>query len=338
MTFLSRLTLTAVVAVTGLSLGTARAAEPDPLLPSDTTGIVYMNFRQVLDSDLMKKFALEQMKQALEGEDAQKMLKQLGLDPLKDIDRATIGFWGQGPDDMNFLAVVRGKFDPEKLFNAIKAEAGKNPDKVSLVKKGKYTLVKMANENPGPGQPKEAYAAVADEKTIVFGSKDTITVAAIEKAEKGTTKTELNRQMTALMLKMDEKATMYMCGLNTSKEVPVLPPQVGQIFDDPEKLAKQLSKIENVSVTLRITEDVGLELSAGMKSTEDASDFGDTMNDLVNKAKAFLPFIGGSQPNMKQLATELGKTLKASSKDKDVTISLKLSSKAIAAAAGKDDQ
>ena len=51
------------------------------------------------------------------------MLEELGLDPLKDIDRVTIGSWGKGPEDMKRSCVVRGKFDPEKLFKAAK-EAG----------------------------------------------------------------------------------------------------------------------------------------------------------------------------------------------------------------------
>lgn len=337
MKFVTRISLLAVLATAGLS-ASARAADPDPLLPKETTGIVYVNFRQVLESDMIKKYAMEQMKQAMEGEEAQKVLKGLGLDPLKDIDRLTVGFWGKGGDDTNFAGVLRGKFDPEKLFKAIEAESKKNPDKVKLVKSGKYTLVKGENENPQPGQPKEFYGAVADEKTIVVGSSEKHVVDTLKRAEAGTTKAELSKEMTQLMIKMDEKATMYMCGLNTTKEVPQLPPQLGQVFDDPEKLAKQIANIETISVTFRVTEDIAFEMSAGMKNEDSAKEMGEMMEDLVGKAKAFLPFIGGSQPQMKPLTTEIGKSLKAGSKNKDVTISLKLSGKAIGAAAGKDDQ
>jgi hypothetical protein len=337
MKFLTRLALVATLAVTGLTAA-ARAADPDPLLPKETSAVMYLNFRQVLDSEMIKKYAAEQMKQAMEGEGAQKMLKDLGLDPMKDIDRMTVGFWGKGGDDMNFMGVLRGKFDPEKLFKAIEAEAKKNPDKVKLVKSGKYTLVKGENENPQPGQPKEFYGAVADEKTIVLGSSEKAVVDTLGRAEAGTTKAELSSAMTKLMLKMDEKATMYMCGLNTEKKVPELPPQLGQVFDDPEKLAKQIANIETGSVTLKVTEDVALEIAVGMKDTDAATEMGGMMEDLVGKAKAFLPFIGGSQPQMKPLTTEIGKTLKAKTDNKDVVISLKLSGKAIGAAAGKDDQ
>ncbi|MFO0934946.1 MAG: hypothetical protein U0798_00335 [Gemmataceae bacterium] len=337
MKFASRLALTAVLVIAGLS-APARAAEPDPLLPKETTSIIYVNFRQVLDSGLVKKYAMEQMKQAMEGEGAQQVLKELGLDPLKDIDRLTIGLWGKGAEDMNFAGVVRGKFDPAKLFKAVEAEAKKNPDKVKLVKNGKYTLIKAVNENAQPGQPKEVYGAVADEKTIVIGSSEKNVIDSLARSEAGTTKSEMSNAMTKLMLKMDEKSTIYMCGLNTSKEVPQLPPQLGQVFDDPEKLAKQLANIETISFILNVTEDISVEIAAGMKDTDAATEMGGMMEDLVGKAKAFLPFIGSSQPQMKPLTSEIGKTLKAKSKDKDVVISLKISGKSIGAATGKDDQ
>ena len=163
-------------------------------------------------------------------------------------------------------------------------------------------------------------------------------IDALGRAEAGTTKADLSNAMTKLMLKMDEKATVYFCGLNTTKEVPQLPPQLGQVFDDPEKLAKQMANIETMAMSLKVTEDIALEITAGMKDADSATEMGGMMEDLVGKAKAFLPFIGGSQPNMKPLTQEIGKSLKAKSKDKDVMITLKLSGKAIGAAAGKDDQ
>ena len=153
MKFVTRLALTAMLVTAGLS-APVRAAEPDPLLPKETTAVIYVNFRQVLESEMVKKYAIEQFKQGLEGEEAQKVLKGLGLDPLKDIDRLIVGVWGKGADDINFAGVLRGNFDPEKLFKAIEAEAKKNPDKLSLVKKGKYTLVKGTNENANPANRK----------------------------------------------------------------------------------------------------------------------------------------------------------------------------------------
>ena len=61
MPLLHRLVLCAALAA-GLTAPT-RAAEPDKLLPATTDSVVQVNIRQVLDSDIAKKYALEQLKQ-----------------------------------------------------------------------------------------------------------------------------------------------------------------------------------------------------------------------------------------------------------------------------------
>ena len=78
-----------------LAAQTTRAADPDKLLPADAEFVLSVNVKQIVESDIIKKYALAQMKQALQGNDAQKMLKELGLDPLKDIDRVVLGGSGK---------------------------------------------------------------------------------------------------------------------------------------------------------------------------------------------------------------------------------------------------
>ena len=338
MRFVTRLTLAASLVV-GTIAAPARAAEPDPLLPPETEGVVYVNFKQILESDIIKKYALDAIKQGLETENAQQMMKALGLDPLKDVERLSIGFWSGKPsgEESNFAGTVRGKFDPEKLFKAVEAESKKNPERVKLIKNGKYTLIKATNEEAQPGMPKDLFAAVADDKTIVMASSEKVCVTQIQRTEEGASKSALSKAMTALILKMDDKASMYFCGLNTIKEAPMMPPQIGQIIDDPEKFAKQLVNIDTMAMEFRLSDEFGMSMTMSMKNKDSAEEMGGMMEDLIGKAKAFLPFLG-SQPNMKPLVQELGKTLKAKTDKNDVVVGLKLSSKAIAALAGRDDQ
>ena len=78
--------------------GPARAAEVDPYLPDDTEVLVTVNVRQVLDSPLVKKSTLEKLREALKDIDmAEDVLKDLGFDPFKDLDRVTA-----------FIRAVRG--------------------------------------------------------------------------------------------------------------------------------------------------------------------------------------------------------------------------------------
>jgi hypothetical protein len=316
----------------GLS-ASARAAEVDPLLPPETESVLFVNVRQILDSDLVKKYALGQIKQALAGNDAKKMLDKLGLDPLKDVDRVTVGSWGKDKEDMNAVFIVRGKFDPQKLFKAAEEEAKNNGDKIAIVTDGEYKLVKLTTDE----SPKPIFAAVMDdEKTIIAGTDKKLVSDVLTAAKKGTAKPRLKKDLAALVLKQDEKASMFAAGLTEGKiENVQIPPGLPGV--DPAKLAKQLEKLQNFAMTLRLTEDVSLEVAMGMKDTDAADDFGATVDSLIGTVKQFLPLLAGQQPKAKPLVDEITKSLKSKVKDKDVLVTLKLSADAIGKATGGDD-
>lgn len=313
-----------------------RAAEVDALLPAETESVLFVNVRQILDSDLVKKYALGQIKQALQGNENQKMLKDLGLDPLKDVDRVTVGSWGKGPEDMEAVAIVRGRFDPEKLFAAAKDQASKNADKMAIVEEKvgdkTYKLVKITQDN----QPKPFYVAVADEKTIVGANDKKLTTAILAAAEKGNAKPSLKKDLAALILKQDEKASVFACGLMEGKadNVPGLNNIPGV---NPEKFQKGLEKLKTFAMTMRLTDEVGLEVVMGMKDADAADDFGAEISNLIGTAKGFLPLLTQNQPNLKPLVDEVSKTLKSKVKDKDVSINLKVTAESIGKATGAGD-
>ena len=308
----------------------ARAAEIDPVLPKETEQVVYVNVRQVVDSELVKKFALGQIKQTMEGnEDVQKFLKDFGIDPFKDIDRVTIGSWGgKGDDDEGqVVGVIRGRFDAEKIFAAVKKEAAANSDRISIVTEGDYKLVKVTQEK----QPKPIYAAVADENTVVAGN-DKKSVAAAVGAAKNKTKAIVKKDLARLLLKQDEKASMYAVGLIDGKDLPI-PPTLPIPNLDPAKLRKHADSLKNVAVTVKLTADVDLEVTAGMADADSAGDFADTVKQLVGQVKAFLPIVAGPKPNLKSLVDDVTKTLKATAADDVVTVVLKLTADALGKAA-----
>src|SRR5262245_44856070 len=93
----------------------ARAAEPDKFLPSDTEQLVTINFRQILDSALVKKVGLDMLRDLLKSEETvSEVLKDLGLDPFKDLEKLQIA----GPADVEgdkALMILSGKFDVDKF-------------------------------------------------------------------------------------------------------------------------------------------------------------------------------------------------------------------------------
>src|SRR5262245_27218684 len=130
----SRLGLAAAVAA--ILTAPVRAAEADPLLPADSDTVAYVNVKQLVGSDVIKKFALEQIKQLLAGQEVKKLLEDMGLDPLKDVEKIWVGMSGKNKDDAKVLAIIHGNFDPDKLFKAAEAATKKDGDKFSMIKDG----------------------------------------------------------------------------------------------------------------------------------------------------------------------------------------------------------
>lgn len=328
--------LLALVLTAGVA-ASARAAEVEPLLPKETEQVVHANFKQMLDSDIIKKYAMGQIKQALQGEDVKGMLEALGLDPLKDIESASAGLWGKG-EETNAVGVIKGKFDAKKLFDAAKAEADKNKDKVEIVTEKaddkEVTLVKMTQ-----GEGKPTYLTVADDKTILFSTDKKFALAALNGFNKKE-KAKLSKELTALVLKQDEKASLYYCAV-TEGMVKDLP---AGAFDglknvgvDGEKMEEQVKKMQTIAVTINLGKEVKFSAVAGMKDADAAEEFTGTLDKLLDTAKTFLPLVGGQQANLKTLIDDLTKSIGVKAKDKDVTLSFQLSAKAISDAAGKDE-
>ncbi|MCU0703161.1 MAG: hypothetical protein MUF18_04130 [Fimbriiglobus sp.] len=328
--------LLALVLTTAVA-ATTRAAEVEPLLPKDTEQVVHMNFKQMLDSDIMKKYAMGQLKQALQGEDIKKVLETLGLDPLKDIERATMGIWTKEADT-NVLGVIKGKFDTKKLYEGAKAFSADSQAKMELLTEsvdGKdVTLVKMTGDNGKPG-----YLTVADESTILVGTEKKIAIDALASFNKKE-KAKLSKELTALLLKQDDKASMYLAAVTEGKlkDIPEESLEaLSNIGLDPKKLKGQLEKMSTVSVTLNMGKEVKLAAVMGMKDADAAEDFNGTLDKLVETAKVFLPLAVNRFPQGKTMIDDLTKTLGVKTKDKDVTLSLSLTAQAIGDLAGKDE-
>ena len=328
---LRRLFLAATLTA-GLSLSaSARAAEIDTLLPSETESVIFLNVKQILASDIVKKYALGQLKQMMESnENAQRMMKDLGIDPTKDVERVTAGTWGKDKDDFSVVAIVRGTFDPVKLMAAAEKEAKTNGDKVAIVTEGDFKLVKFTDEK----QPKPVYASLADATTLVASNDKKLVVNALTAANKKS-KPTVKKELAQLLLKMDEKASMYLCGVVDGSKLE-LPPGVQIPNVDTAKLVEQLKKMKNLSITLSVTDEISLDMNAAMADGDAADDLGDTLSQLIGVVKNFLPAVANN-PKAKPLAEEVTKTLKSKVKDKDVNLTLKLSGGSIDKAIGGGD-
>lgn len=336
--FRSRISASAVLA---LAVATpSPAADVHPLLPAETEQVIYVNFRQIIDSQLVRRYALEQMKQSLQAEAAQKVMTDLGLDPLKDVDELTAGFWAEDPKAPKGIVVLSGKFDPVKLFNAADVQSKKTPEKIEIVAEGKYKFVRVVvgnpdETNPNPGMPfKELYFSLPSDSMILASTEKELLAKTMGRVEKKDTKPMVRKPLGALITNMDGKASFYTCSLNDPNKVGDIPPN--PIFDDTVALKKQIQNVETTAMTVRVGEDVGLELILGMKDTTSADEFGGTVDGALDKVKSFLPLLGG-QPKFKPFVDDLSKNLKSKTKGKEIHVTVVISGKAIATIAGAPD-
>jgi hypothetical protein len=315
MTRLSRFALAAGFAL-ALAAPAARAAEPDPLLPADSDTVAYVNLKQLVGSEVVKKFALEQIKQALAGQDAKKLLDEMGLDPLKDVDTIWAGSSGKGPDDMKALVVVHGKFDPKKLLATAEAATKKDGDKFALVKDENGTMFKF---QPDQGNP--VYGTVVNETTLVAGTDKKVIGAALKRAEDKQKKVALGATLAGLVKQMDAKSSMFVASvvkgkLNNVKFPQQLPPDVFGGFE------KALPNTDTLTMVVKVTADINLEVTFGMKDEDAATDMGDAMKGMLGGIKGLLALLA-TDPKAKPL-NDVVKTLTSSVKDKSVVVTGKV--------------
>src|SRR5262249_9410592 len=115
--------------------GVASAADVDPYLPDDAEAVLTVNVRQILDSPLIKKHALESVQKLLESSSL-KDLKDLDLDLQKDIDRLVFANSGSEADRLLFIA--HGRYEVAKFEAKALALANAQPKqwKITLVPDG----------------------------------------------------------------------------------------------------------------------------------------------------------------------------------------------------------
>ena len=306
----------AIAAALAVALApTARAADVDKLLPADAEYVVHFNLKQILDSEIIKKYALDQLKQALQGNDAQAMLKELGIDPLKDVEKITIGASGTDQNDAKALIMVRGNFDPDKLFKAAEAQSKKDGDRFTMVKDGNDVMFKYQPDNGNP-----MYGTVVDKTTVVVATDKKIITTASAAFAAGKA-SAASKDLSALISKMDDKASMWVCAVTKDKLNNVKLPGGGGGMG--QNIQGQLAKMDSVTVTLRVTGDISLDVNLGMATEAAADEMGKTVEEGLGTIKGALPFLAANDERMKPLV-DVVKTLKSEVKSKVVSVSAKL--------------
>jgi len=296
----------------------ARAAEVDKLLPNDTETLLTINVKQIVDAPLVQKLAIDELKKALKNMDeAQKVLTDLGFDPFKDLESITIALSSGSDTDKN-LIIAHGKFDVAKITAKAEEVAKDMKDVV------KFTKVPGAGAGAGaesgkinlyevnvPGQAQVLFVTLVDKNTMLASAGKDYVLDAIDK-KAGRKKSELkNKELQALLGRIDGKQSIWTAVLGSTLEKSQL------INDDTAK--DLISKLLDANLGITIDKDVKAEVGITAKNPEDAKKLDEAINDNLNQAVGILSLLVGNSPEIKPLLTIL-KSVRPSIKDKTITI------------------
>jgi hypothetical protein len=311
---MGRLALT--LALAGLA-PTAASAARDYYLPVDSEVVVNINLRQLFDAPLVKDNLLDKAREAIKASPAAEVLKELGLDPFKDLDRIVIAGPAATKEQDRGLVIVRGKFNTTKLKakaeDLVKAEATA-ADK-PLIKKlkvpdgaGGDAIIYQVRP---PDAPIAFFVSILDEKTILASPGKDYVVDAIRAA--GKTPELKDKGLETLLDKMEERQSISIAAISDV---------LGKALGDLAGAVGGLDKVTAVSGGLTLTDEIKLEVGISTKGTDAAKELHDSLSQQINLALALAAAVSQgveANPGL-DLVLELLKSVRVTSKDKAVFI------------------
>jgi len=302
------------LAVAALALaGSARAVEADALVPEDAEALISVNVRQLLDSPLVQKYALEQLRTQLkQNNEAAKAFQALGLDPFKDVDSIVLTKGAGGNEKI--LVVVRGRFDLDKIQKAASDFSEKNPGKLKVSKEKDLQVYEMKGE----GNP--AYAAFANKNTLIVTPKRETTVKAVSSGEERGT---LNKEMKTTLGHVRGTPSVWFAALVTE--------EMRKGMKNNPQAAGLAPKLESITGSINISDDVKLAVRVHTTDAKAAAQVKQTITQL----KPLLALLAQNNEELAPMLNELLDNLKISAEKNTTSVTLDISQQMIEKASKK---
>jgi hypothetical protein len=304
--------LLALVVVALVVAAPTRAADIEKYLSDETDGVVTIDVKGFFTSPLAKKLGLDK---SLRDESAARMLKEIGLDPAQDIDRAVIGLSAGNQK----VIVVEGKFDPAKMEAKLEEFAKDKKDFLTVHKteKGKVfeiakldELIKLPDLVQGIINLKgeKGFIAIADKGHVILAQSQDALAEAIAKGEgKKTTKLK-NRDLAGLIGKMDSRQTVSVALTGSTTG---------------------LEKTKSITGGINVTADVKIGVVITADDTDAAKATEDSLAEQLGQFRAILQQACTANKGAYVPIIDVLKSIKTESKDKNVTVSSTLTGEAI---------
>ena len=240
------------------------------LLP-DAEVIFKLNIKQMMGSELMKKGGIEHLKQAINSnEQAKTLLEAAGLDVTKDVDSILASAAGTSAKDARTRVVVKGRFNPEKVGEALKKR-----DDVKVSKEGATQLYEV------PVHDQTMFAAFADKNTVVLAHNKDAVVNAVK--EGGKKAVPVSKDMSKALSRFTGKESMAVAV--------VISDDVKKMIANAPRVGESAAKLQTVTAALTITDSVTFNLT-GITGNEKAAK---SLGNLLQILKAAAAESAGDQ-------------------------------------------
>jgi hypothetical protein len=276
----------------------ARAVQPDPLVPADAELVVNINVRQILDSAVIKKNALDKIKKDIkDNAEVQKLMEATGLDPLKDVDTVVLAVAGLSKP--KFLLVMHGKFNPEKIHSAVEA-AAKKDDNLKISKEGNLNIYETT-------KGKDVFCTtVLDRSTVLLAQEKDYLL----KAAKSDGKAMISKGLQGALSRVTGKESIW-GAMYLSKELK------DTIAKNP-MAAQFANKMEAITGSLNLADGANFILQIHTADAQAAGQLGKAVEGI----KALVALQVKGQPNVPQSVKDIVDNLMVNTKGTSVGISL----------------
>jgi hypothetical protein len=149
----------------------------DKYLPDETAGVFVFNVKVIRESNAYTNGVQKSVDEVFKKDEVHAILKDAGLDPIKDIDRAVVGIVpGRDGRGRPFI-VLDGRFDPNKLATAAESlgKLGSGAKKLEIGKVKAYEVLLGPNDR--------AVIAFLNKNTLILATSMEEMEQAIAKAD-----------------------------------------------------------------------------------------------------------------------------------------------------------
>ncbi len=229
--------------------GRTAAKEDLQLVPKETDIIMMVNLARARGTALWQRVLEARDSNVDAKRDYEDFAKKCALDPLRQIDSVFVALPQGSAESHDFVLILRGAFDENKLVECAKEQAKKQGSEVIATD---YTDKKLYNDT----KQGQAYATFLDKKTVALGSLDWVKKVVDLSANKAAASAKDNEGLATLMKRTKTGAAMWGAGL--------VPPSVrDQLASNPQLSAAGSMKTVSGSVEVASGLDAALDIDLG---------------------------------------------------------------------------